>query len=254
MPSVSGGYPLFLNQNLLQKMVQQTLFAVADSEASKPVHTGLKFEMSLNQLRLIGVDGYRLAIRTETVKYDGEDISFIVPKKTVRELIKLLNPEEDENISVSVGKRHIVFEVGQYSIISRLLEGEFLDYNAAVPKSSNTTVLINTEDAIHCITSTIPVIENNQKNPIRCLFDADEMRVSTVSGLGRVVNYTHANVSGDRVEIGFNSKYVLDALNAADTDQVRIELSGPVSPVKVLPMTDDSFLFLVLPMRLKNEA
>lgn len=254
LPSVSGGYPLFLNQNLLQKMVQQTLFAVADSEASKPVHTGLKFEMSLNQLRLIGVDGYRLAIRTETVKYDGEDISFIVPKKTVRELIKLLNPEEDENISVSVGKRHIVFEVGQYSIISRLLEGEFLDYNAAVPKSSNTTVLINTEDDIHCITSTIPVIENNQKNPIRCLFDADEMRVSTVSGLGRVVNYTHANVSGDRVEIGFNSKYVLDALNAADTDQVRIELSGPVSPVKVLPMTDDSFLFLVLPMRLKNEA
>ena len=109
LPSVSGGYPLFLNQNLLQKMVQQTLFAVADSEASKPVHTGLKFEMSLNQLRLIGVDGYRLAIRTETVKYDGEDISFIVPKKTVRELIKLLNPEEDENISVSVGKRHIVF-------------------------------------------------------------------------------------------------------------------------------------------------
>lgn len=254
LPSVSGGYPLFLNQTLLQKMVQQTLFAVADSEASKPVHTGLKFEMSLNQLRLIGVDGYRLAIRTETVKYDGEDISFIVPKKTVRELIKLLNPEEDENISVSVGKRHIVFEVGQYSIISRLLEGEFLDYNAAVPKSSNTTVLINAEDAIHCITSTIPVIENNQKNPIRCLFDADEMRVSTVSGLGRVVNYTHANVSGDRVEIGFNSKYVLDALNAADTDQVRIELSGPVSPVKVLPMTDDSFLFLVLPMRLKNEA
>ena len=166
----------------------------------------------------------------------------------------LLNPEEDENISVSVGKRHIVFEVGQYSIISRLLEGEFLDYNAAVPKSSNTTVLINTEDAIHCITSTIPVIENNQKNPIRCLFDADEMRVSTVSGLGRVVNYTHANVSGDRVEIGFNSKYVLDALNAADTDQVRIELSGQVSPVKVLPMTEDSILLKVMPMMLKNEA
>ena len=206
LPSVSGGYPLFLNQNLLQKMVQQTLFAVADSEASKPVHTGLKFEMSLNQLRLIGVDGYRLAIRTETVKYDGEDISFIVPKKTVRELIKLLNPEEDENISVSVGKRHIVFEVGQYSIISRLLEGEFLDYNAAVPKSSNTTVLINTEDANHCIASTLPVIENNKKNPIRFLFDADEMRVSTVSGLGRVENYTHANESGERVEIGFNSK------------------------------------------------
>lgn len=253
LPSVSGGYPLFLNEGVLQNMVSQTLFAVADSEASKPVHTGLKFELTQNQLRLIGVDGYRLAIRTETVKYDGEDISFIVPKKTIRELIKLFSAENDKDISISVGKRHIVFDVDNYSIISRLLDGDFLDYNAAVPKTCNTTVLINTNDAINCIERTLPVIENDKKNPIRCLFDADEMRVSTVSSIGRVVNYTHANVSGDRVEIGFNSKYVLDALHAADTDQVRIELGGAVSPVKVLPINDDSFLFLVLPMRLKNE-
>ena len=79
------------------------------------------------------------------------------------------------------------------------------------------------------------------------------MRVSTVSTLGRVVDYTHANTSGDRVEIGFNSKYMLDALNSADTDQVRIELAGPVSPAKVMPVTGDNFLFLVLPMRLRNE-
>lgn len=254
LPSVSGGYPLFINQDVLQQMVIQTLFAVADNEAAKPVHTGLKFEMTLNQLRLIGVDGYRLAIRTETVQYDGEDISFIVPKKTIREMIKLINTEENKNISISVGKRHIIFEIEEYSIISRLLEGDFLDYKSAVPKTAATTVLINTSDAIKCINSTIPVIENNQKNPIRCLFDNDEMRVSTASALGRVVNYTHANCSGDRVEIGFNSKYVLDALNAADTDQVRIELNGPVSPTKILPINDDGFLFLVLPMRLKNEA
>lgn len=254
LPSVSGGYPLFINQGILQQMVSQTLFAVADSEQSKPVHTGLKFEMTQNQLRLIGVDGYRLAIRTETIKYDGEDVTFIVPKKTIRELIKLMDSDGDKDISVSVGKRHIVFEVDNYSIISRLLDGDFLDYNAAVPKTSTTTVLINTGDALDCIESTIPVIENNAKNPIRVLFDADEMRVSTVSVLGRSIDYTHANVSGVRVEIGFNSKYVLDALHAADTDQVRIELNGPVSPVKILPVNDDSYLFLVLPMRLKNEV
>jgi DNA polymerase-3 subunit beta len=235
-------------------MVTQTLFAVADNESAKPVHTGLKFEMTLNQLRLIGVDGYRLAIRTETVKYDGEDISFIVPKKTIKELIKLIDVEEDNDISISVGRRHIVFEVGNYSIISRLLEGDFLDYNSAIPKTANTTVLINTNDAIRCIERTLPVIENDKKNPIRCLFDSDEMRVSTVSSLGRVVDYTHANISGDRVEIGFNSKFILDALHSADTDQVKIELSGAVSPAKVVPVNDDAFLFLVLPMRLKNEG
>lgn len=252
LPSVSGGYPLFINQSLLQNMVMQTLFAVAESENSKPVHTGLKFEMTLNQLRLIGVDGYRLAIRTETIKYDGEDVSFIVPKKTIRELIKIIGSDAEKDIQISVGKRHIIFEVENYSIISRLLEGDFLDYNAAVPKTSTTTVLINTNDAVSCIERTIPVIENNSKNPIRCLFDNDEMRISTVSSLGRVVDYTHANISGNRVEIGFNSKYLLDALNAADTDQVKIELGGPISPVKILPVSDESFLFLVLPMRLKN--
>lgn len=252
LPSVSGGYPLFINQAILQQMVMQTLFAVADNENSKLVHTGLKFEMSLNQLRLVGVDGYRLAIRTETIKYDGEDVSFIVPKKTIRELIKITGTDMDKDIQISVGKRHIIFEVDHYSIISRLLEGDFLDYEAALPKFSTTTVLINTNDAIDCIERTIPVIENNAKNPIRCLFDNDEMRVSTVSSLGRVVDYTHANIRGNRVEIGFNSKYILDALSAADTDQVKIELGGPVSPVKILPVNDEHFLFLVLPMRLKS--
>ncbi|MCM1285426.1 MAG: DNA polymerase III subunit beta [Acetobacter sp.] len=253
LPSVAGGYPLFLNQSVLANMISQTIFAVADNESSKPVHTGLKFELTLNQLRLIGVDGFRLAVRTETVKYDGEDISFIVPKKTIRELIKFLSPDTESNVSVSVGKRHIVFEVDNYSIISRLLEGEFLDYNASIPKNASTTVLINTNDAISCIERTLPVIENDKKNPIRCLFDGDEMRISTVSSLGRVVDYTHANTSGDRVEIGFNSKFLLDALKSADTDQIRIELNSAISPAKVMPVNDESFLFLVLPMRLKNE-
>jgi DNA polymerase-3 subunit beta len=254
LPSVNNGIKTSLNQKLLYSMVIQTLFAVADTETSKPVYTGLKFEMTSGLLTLIGVDGYRLAIRKEPINYDGEDLTFIVPKKTIRELMKLIDIESDKDINISVGKRHIVFEIENYSIISRLLDGEFLDYNNAIPQTIKTTVLINTRDAIDCIERTLPVIENNQKNPIRCLFDADQMRVSTVSSLGRVVDYTHANTSGDRVEIGFNSKFVLDALNASDTDEVKIELNGPVSPVKILPLNSENFIFLVLPMRLKNES
>ena len=253
LPSVNGGFPLELEQKLLHSMITQTVFAVADVESSKPVYTGLKFDMKKNELTVVGVDGYRLAIRKEAVSYEGDDITFIVPKKTIRELLKLMNTESENPVSVKIGRRHIVFEVENYSIISRLLDGEFLDYRSAVPKVIKTTVLINTNEAVNCIERTLPVIENNQKNPIRCLFDNDQMRVSTVSSLGRVVDYTHANTSGERVEIGFNSKFMLDALNAADTDEVRIELGGPVSPVKVMPITGESFLFLVLPMRLKNE-
>lgn len=253
LPSVSNGIKIELDQKQLYSMVSQTIFAVADNESSKPVYTGLKFDIKGNQLTMIGVDGYRLAIRKENINYSGEDISFVVPKKTIKELIKLFNAEEDGTINLLISKRHIVFEVGNYSIISRLLDGEFIDYESAVPKTVSTTVLINTSDAIECIERTLPVIENNQKNPIRCLFDGDQMRVSTVSSLGRVVDYTHANTSGDRVEIGFNSKFMLDALHASDSDEVKIELVGPVSPAVVKSISGDDFLFLVLPMRLKNE-
>ncbi len=253
LPSVNSGTTIQFEQKMLYSMITQTIFAVADSESSKPVYTGLKFEIDSNTLILIGVDGYRLAIRKEPVNYSGEAMTFIIPKKTIRELMKLMNVDSEEKVIVSIGKRHIVIEIENYSIISRLLDGEFLDYNNAVPKSIATTVLINTKDAINCIEKSLPVIENNQKNPIRCLFDKDEMRVSTVSSLGRVVDYVHANTAGDRVEIGFNSKFMLDALNNSDTDTVKIELNGPVSPVKITPINSENFMFLVLPMRLRNE-
>lgn len=253
LPSVSNGTTIQFEQKMLYSMITQTIFAVADSESSKPVYTGLKFEIDSNSLTLIGVDGYRLAIRKEPVNYSGEAMTFIIPKKTIRELMKLMDIDSEEKAIVSIGKRHIVIEIENYSIISRLLDGEFLDYNNAVPKSIATTVLINTKDAINCIEKSLPVIENNQKNPIRCLFDKDEMRVSTVSSLGRVVDYVHANTAGDRVEIGFNSKFMLDALNNSDTDTVKIELNGPVSPVKITPINSENFMFLVLPMRLRNE-
>ena len=253
LPSVTGGYPLELEQKLLYSMIMQTVFAVADNESSKPVYTGLKFTLENGELTLVGVDGYRLAIRKEKVNYSGDEINFIVPKKTIKELIKLTDIESDKNILVSVGRRHIIFEVENYTIISRLLDGDFIDYKTALPKAVTTTVLVNTNDAVKCIDKTLPVIENNQKNPIKCIFDNDEMRVSTVSSIGRVVNSTHANTSGDRIEIGFNSKFMLDALSAADTDEIRIELAGPVSPAKIMPIEGEGFIFLVLPMRLKNE-
>lgn len=253
LPSVNNGQKIELDQSLMNSMVSQTVFAVADNESSKPVYTGLKFVIEDGTITMIGVDGYRLAIRKEQINYDGEPLEFVVPKKTIKEITKLFNTEEEKTINMLISKRHIVFEIDNYSIISRLLDGEFIDYNAAIPSVSKTTVLINTSDAIDCIERTLPVIENNQKNPIRCLFEGDQMRVSTVSSLGRVVDYAHANTCGDRVEIGFNSKFMLDALHASETDEVKIELGGPVSPAVIKPTNADNFIFLVLPMRLKNE-
>lgn len=251
LPSVTGGMPLFIKQGILKDMIRQTIFAVSKND-SKAVHKGIKFELSPNNLKLVAVDGFRLAIRNEVVEYAGEDISFVVPAKTLSEVIKLTD-EDDENIALGVGKRHISFELGGYNIISRLLDGEFLDYKAAIPSVSSTVVIVNHKLLSQSIDRNSLMITDNTKSPVRCIFDDNIIKISSTTALGTSSDRIPASVEGTRIEIGFNSTYFLDALSACDTDEIKIEFSGPVSPIIIKPTDGDSFLFLVLPMRLKNE-
>ncbi len=125
LPSVSGGYPIAISQEILKDMIRKTIFSAAVKD-SKIVHTGIKFEIEQNHIRLIAVDGVRLAIRNENINYEGENLSFVVPAKTLSEVTKLMT-DDDTEVNIGVGKRHIIFEVNGYNIISRLLDGEFLN-------------------------------------------------------------------------------------------------------------------------------
>ena len=252
LPSVTGGFPVVIAQNLLKNMIRQTIFAVAVND-SKPVHTGIKFVIGDKKIRLIAVDGYRLAMRTEPMEYIGDTLEFVVPSKTLSEVMKLLK-DDDSAISIGVGKRHIVFEIGNYSVISRLLDGEFLDYNAAIPTMSTTTARVNTRLVTDSVERTSLLITERLKSPIRCIFDEGSVKISCVTSIGRAFDQFPAIVEGKRVEIGFNNRYLLDALHVVESDEVKIELNGPLSPMKIVPLEGDGFLFLVLPVRLKNES
>ena len=230
-------------------MIRQTIFAVADNN-SNVVYTGIKFEIEKNQIKLIAVDGVRLAIRTEEIDYDGEELSFIVPGKTLSEVMKLID-EEEADVSLGVGKRHIVFEVNGYSIVSRLLEGEFLDYKSAVPASFTTTVRVSTKTLMSSIDRTSLLITDRLKSPVRCIFDDNTIKISSITSLGTANDKISAQIDGDRIEIGFNNRFLIEALRVCDTDEVLIKLNSPVSPIIILPPEGESFLFLVLPVRLK---
>ncbi|MBQ3897323.1 MAG: DNA polymerase III subunit beta [Clostridia bacterium] len=250
LPTVTGGYPIIVESGVLENMVRQTIFAVSKND-SKIVHTGIKFEITRGQIRLIAVDGFRLAIRTEKINYTGDDISFIVPAKTLSEVIKLI--DNSDVISMNIAKRHIVFEIGNYSIISRLLDGDFLDYNAAIPKSLTTEVHVNVRSFIDSIERTSLLITDRLKSPLRCVFNENTIKISTVTSLGTANDKLSCTTEGDRVEIGFNNVFLLDALKACSVDDVKVTLNGPLSPITILPLEGDNFLFLVLPVRLKNE-
>ncbi|MDD6276911.1 MAG: DNA polymerase III subunit beta [Clostridia bacterium] len=255
LPTVQSGFSVVIDKNLLKEMVRQTIFAVAVTDANV-VYKGIKFELTDGEIKLIAVDGFRMAIRTEKIDYHGEDITFIVPAKTMAEVVKLaVTDEEEENggfISISVGKRHIFFEVDGYSVISRLLEGEFINYKSTIPLTTTTKIEVDTRSFIESIERTSLIITDKTKSLINCVFDTDFIRVSSITALGTASDKVPADVEGSRVEIGFNNRYLLDALKACDCDRVKIELNGPISPILILPVEGDDFIFLVLPVRLKK--
>ncbi len=249
-PAVSDTKGFTISQPLLKSMIRQTLFAVSDSD-SKPVHTGSLFELSQGQLRVVSVDGYRLAMRTEPVKAEG-DMKFVVPGKTLAEVLKLLKDSE-EDISVFVGRRHVLFRIGAYTVLSSLLEGEFLDYRAAIPSAGTTEVVAGTRPLMDSVERVSLLITDRLKSPIRTVFEEGEIRLFCSTAMGRASDQVACQMEGARVEIGFNNRYLLDALRNSDGDEVRLILNGPLSPMKVLPKEGESFLFLVLPVRLKSE-
>lgn len=250
MPTVSETSDLNLSGQLLKGMVRQTLFAISDND-SKPIHTGTLFDISKDKIKLISVDGYRLAMRTENIK-TTEELNFVVPGKTLNELLKLI-PDSDEDITISVGKRHIIFTFDTYRVISRLLEGEFLDYNSAIPSNSDTKLIVKTRNLIDSIDRLSLLITDRIKSPIRCILSDNQIKLSCSTVMGKASDEIDAPIEGPDLEIGFNNRYMLDALKNTESDEVSVELSGSLSPIKILPKDGESFLFLVLPVRLKSE-
>jgi DNA polymerase-3 subunit beta len=197
----------------------------------------------------VAVDGFRMAIRMENVDSDIE-AKFVVPAKTQNEILKLItDPKKD--VTLTVGQRHIVFRVENYSIISRLLEGNFLDYK--MPESASTEFVINTRILASSVERMALLTNEKIQSPVRCSITADEIKLSCSTTVGRANDMIPASVVGNDVEIGFNNRYLLDALKNAETDEVRVMLNGSLQPMIIRPVTGDSFTFLVVPMRLAAE-
>lgn len=249
LPKVTDETPFRIKAGVLRDMIRQTIFAVSMDD-TKAVHRGIKFEITPGEIKLVALDGYRLAIRREFCDYNDRSLSFVVPAKILSDVIKLILDEE-AYLSISIGRRHIIFNVENYSLVSRLLEGEFLNYNTAIPTARSTVVRICTKELIDCIVRAA-IITEKTRSPIRFIFDEDTARISAVTSLGSSSDKIKAAVDGKRTEIGFNNRFLLDALRSCDTDEVLINLNGPVSPAIILPPEGESFLFLILPVKLPN--
>ena len=252
LPTVEYQNSLMLPQSRLTAMISQTLFAVSDNEI-RPIHTGSLFEVDSNGLTIVSVDGYRLALRHEAIdKKEGtETFSFVVPGAALSEVEKICS-DVDEPASVTQGARHVMFKVGDTMLVSRRLEGEFLAYRQAIPRNNTIHVEGDTRALLSSIDRVSLIISDKLKSPLRCVFDSNLLKISTKTAIGDAYDECPLSGDGGGLEIGFNNKYLMDALKAAPADKVRLELTTGVSPCVILPTEgEENFLYMVLPVRLK---
>ena len=239
-----------LSSQLLKELINQTKFARSDNE-SKLIHTGFLFEICDDELTVVAVDGYRLALRREKIAmHTLENTSFVVPGSSLIELEKLLN---DDEVYIYLDKKHILFEINNIILTTRLIDGEFLNYKSAIPTSFTSTITCNTASLKNSIDRVSLIISEKIKNPIRFSFEHNILKLSCITAIGKSYDEFIFDGEIEDLEIGFNNKYILDALNACPVTKANLSFKGALNPVVLTP-TDNSnaFVYLILPVRLKN--
>jgi len=251
MPSVDEVNKISLPQKTLRSMINQTLFAVSDND-SRPVYRGTLFEIEDNVLTLVSVDGYRLAKRSE--KLEGgqmENCSFVVPGTALADVERICG-DTDDVVSISVGTKHISFVIGETVIVSRRLEGEFLNYKKSIPENFRVVVDVERAEFMAAIDRVALIISEKNSSPIRLTFNDSGIDCLCVTPIGKAEDVCVCEGSGEGLMIGFNDRYLMDALKAAGKDKLSICLNTASSPC-VIKAADgsDAFTYMILPVRLR---
>lgn len=255
LPSVEDEYSCSMKQSVLKKMIGETAFAVSTNE-SRIVHTGSLFEIDESQLTMVSVDGFRLALRKEKIeKIEGGAFTFVAPGTALNEVEKICE-ETDDEIAIILGSRHIQFMANDTMLICRRLEGDFLDYKNAIPRKNKTILTIDKRELLDSIDRVSVVISDKLKSPVRCVFGDGVVTLSAKTGNGDSKDVCKVIGDGENLEIGFNNRYLMEALRYAPADKVKMELNSSISPCIIVPTEgEENFLYMVLPVRLKaNEA
>ncbi|MBE6609287.1 MAG: DNA polymerase III subunit beta [Ruminococcaceae bacterium] len=262
LPEFRSDMKFNVNQGVLRSMIVKTSFAVAQNE-NRAALNGAYFVFSENRLQIVACDGNRLAVREQvcdvtSVTDAKPEVSFILPGKTLTELLKMLK-EEENDIQITVTRRNAVFEAGGVLFFSRLIDGEYLDYNKFIPTTCKIVAELETETLIRSLERAFLVSEDRTlgqtKSYVKFSFTPEELLISSVSANGRVSDKLDVEGVKSSIDIGFNCRYLLDALRACDTEKVHCEMNTPLSCMVIKPCEqneDEDFLYLVLPIRMKD--
>lgn len=250
LPDVESNRGIYIPQSALREMIGGTIFSVSENQA-RPIHTGCLIEVRDDAITMVAVDNSRLAIRTwHPSEPIGREMKFVVPATGLREVEKIL-ADTDEEVCFTLGTKHILFEVGEATLVCRILEGEFIDWRRVVPVENPILLTARVSDLMNSIERVSLIVSEKIKSPVRCVFGDNVADFRTLNTIGAAHDTCSIAGNGNELEIGFNCRYLLDALKAVPSEEVTLELKNGLSPIVFTPVDDKhDFAYMVLPVRL----
>lgn len=248
LPLIEKDKFIFLSQFTLKEIIRQTIFSIADNDNNK-IMTGELFEIKENELKVVSLDGHRISIRKIELKESFDDISVIVPGKTLTEISKILSGGNDDEVKIFFTNNHIVFEFDNTVVVSRLIEGEYFKINQMLSSDYETKIILNKREFLECIDRATLLIKEGDKRPIVINVQDGELELKINSAMGSMNENIIISKEGKDIVIGFNPKFLLDALRVIDDEEINIYLLNSKAPC-FIRNDDQSYIYLILPVNL----
>ena len=252
LPYIEKAEPVVVSQFSLREVIKQTIFSISDNESNKMM-TGELFEISGNHLKVVSLDGHRVSIRNLELKGEYQPRKVIVPGKTLIEVSKILSGELDALVNLFFTKNHIVFEFDETTVVSRLIEGEYFRIEQMLSTDYETKVRVNKKELLNCIDRATLLIRESDKKPIIIQIEDGEMRLKLTSGVGSMNEEIVIEKEGKDILIGFNPKFMIDALRVIDDEMVTLYLVNPKAPCFIRD-EKESYIYLILPVNFSSAS
>ena len=255
LPKIEVENSIDLEQNMLKNMIRKTIFAVS-TEENRPIFTGCLFEVENNKLNVVAVDGFRLALRSIYLPVKVNDFKAVIPGKTLNEINKILLDSFD-HVKIGIAKNQALFEMENCKIVTRLLDGEFLNYASVIPETWETRIRVDKSSIQNCFERVSLIsassIEKEKKYPVKVNVEIGKVTISCTNQTGDAKEEIFVETEGKNLEAGFNPKYFLDALRAIDDPEVFIDFGSSISPCIIRPTEENGdYIYMVLPIRMKE--
>lgn len=248
IPKIISDNFITINAKKFNNLIKKTIFAVAQDE-TKPVFTGELLSVDDNKVQMVALDGFRLAIRNDEIEKRYSRYDVIIPGKNLSEISKILS-DIDEDITIIFDERSIQISTDRITIVSRLLNGNFINYEKIIPAEYKTRVIVDTKELHDSIERASVVLRDEKSSTVRLNINNNRIEVTSNSEYGNVYEEIPANVEGLDIEIGFNARYLVEILRVIEDESVCMEFTNNVGPCIIKPIDGNNYIYFVLPVKL----